>query len=89
MTRTNTAAEMRLWRAMLRALNVMYIMFFGAGDRWSVWVVVMAGMGALYLAAVTGGFAVAPGLGHVAALAVFVGMSAIGVYFRRNRKEKP
>ena len=89
MTRTNTAAEMRLWRAMLRALNVMYTMFFGAGDRWSVWAVVMAGMGALYLAAVTGGFDTAPRPGHIAALAVFVGISAIGVYFRRKRKEKP
>lgn len=87
MTRTNTAAEMRLWRATLRALNVIYIMFFGEGDRWSVWVVVMALLAALYLGAVTGGFEVAPNAGQVGFVAVFAVISAIGVYIRRKRKD--
>ena len=79
---------MRLWQATLRALNVIYIMFFGEGDRWSVWVVVMAIMGALYLGAVTGGFAVAPTFGQLVFLAVFIAISAIGVYIRRKRKDE-
>jgi len=78
---------MRLWRATLRALNVFYIMFFGEGDRWSVWAAVMVCMGALYLGAVTDGFAVAPNAGQIGFLAVFIGISAIGVYIRRKRKE--
>ncbi|WP_022704276.1 hypothetical protein [Pseudorhodobacter ferrugineus] len=80
---------MRLWRATLRALNVFYIMFFGEGDRWSVWAVVMACLGALYLGAVTDGFAVPPNMGQVGFLVVFVAISAIGVYIRRNRKDEP
>ncbi len=79
---------MRLWRATLRALDVVYIMFFGEGDRWSVWTVVMAALGALYLGAVTGGFAMAPSLGQVGFLAGFVAISAIGVYLRRKRKDE-
>lgn len=78
---------MRLWRATLRALNVMYIMFFGEGDRWSIWAVVMVGLAALYLGAMTGGFSVAPSLGQLAFLALFIGISAIGVYLRRKKKE--
>ena len=78
---------MRLWRATLRALNVMYIMFFGEGDRWSVWAVVMAALAALYLGAMTGGFSVAPSAGQLMFLALFIGISAIGVYLRRKRKE--
>lgn len=81
------AAEVRLWRATLRALNVTYIMFFGEGDRWSVWAVVMAGLGALYLGAMTGGFSMAPSLGQVVFLTLFIAISAIGVYIRRKRKE--
>jgi hypothetical protein len=81
------AAEMRLWRATLRALNVTYVMFFGEGDRWSVWAVVMAGLGALFLGAMTQGFATAPSLGQLAFLVLFIGISAIGVYVRRKRKE--
>ncbi|MGO4908045.1 hypothetical protein ACEN2J_06880 [Pseudorhodobacter sp. W20_MBD10_FR17] len=88
MTKTNTAAEVRLWRATLRALNVFYVMFFGEGDRWSVWAVVMACMGALFLGAATDGFAVAPSAGQIAFLAVFVAISAVGVYFRRKRKDE-
>ena len=80
---------MRLWRATLRALNVVYIMFFGEGDRWSVWAVVMGCMAALYLGAVTDGFAVIPNTGQIGFLAVFIAISAIGVYIRRNRKEDP
>ena len=79
---------MRLWRATLRALEVVYIMFFGEGDRGSVWAVVMTGLGGLYLGAVTGGFDTAPTLGQLAFLAVFVGISAIGVYVRRKRKDE-
>ena len=78
---------MRLWRATLRALNVMYIMFFGEGDRWSIWAVVMAGLAALYLGAMTGGFSVAPSAGQLVFLALFIGISAIGVYLRRKRKD--
>lgn len=87
MIKTNTVAKMRLWRATLRALNVMYIMFFGEGDRWSVWAVVMAALAALYLGAMTGGFSVAPSAGQLVFLALFIGISAIGVYLRRKRKE--
>jgi hypothetical protein len=89
MTKTNMAAEMRLWRATRRALEVIYIMFFGEGDRWSVWAVVMTGMAALYLGAVTDGFANAPNAGQIGFLAVFIAISAIGVYIRRKRKEDP
>ncbi len=88
MTKTNMAAEMRLWRATRRALEVIYIMFFGEGDRWSVWAVVMTGMTALYLGAVTDGFAVAPNAGQIVFLAVFIAISAIGVYIRRKRKDE-
>ena len=79
----------RLRHATLRALEVIYVMFFGEGDRWSVWAVVMAGMAVLYLGAVTGGFDVAPTLGQLVFLALFVGISAIGVYVRRKRKDEP
>ena len=89
MTKTNMAAEMRLWRATRRALEVSYIMFFGEGDRWSVWAVVMTGMTALYLGAVTDGFAMAPTTGQIVVLAVFIAISAIGVYIRRKRKDEP
>jgi hypothetical protein len=88
MTKTNTAADMRLWQATLRALNVFYIMFFGEGDRWSIWAVVMAAMGAVFLGAMTDGFATAPTLGQIGFFAVFVGVSAIGVYLRRKRKDE-
>jgi hypothetical protein len=88
MTKINMAAEMRLWRATLRALNVMYVMFFGEGDRWSVWAVVMAAMGAMFLGAVTDGFTMAPSAGQIAFFAVFVAISALGVYFRRKRKDE-
>jgi hypothetical protein len=89
MTKTNTAADMRLWRATLRTLNVFYIMFFGEGDRWSVWAMVMACMGAAYLGAMTGDFGAAPTLGQLGVFAVFVGVSAIGVNIRRKRKDEP
>lgn len=78
---------MRFWRATLRALNVFYVMFFGEGDRWSVWFVVMGLLVALYLGAVTGGFEVAPNAGQLGFVAVFAAISAIGVYIRRKRKE--
>ncbi len=78
---------MRLWQATLRALNVFYIMFFGEGDRWSVWAVVMAILAGLYLGAVTGGFATPPNLGQIGFIALFVGVSAVGVWIRRKRKD--
>lgn len=70
-----------------RVLGAIYVMFFGAGDRWSVWIVVMAILGGLYIGAVTGGFSARPSLGQLIFLGVFVGISAIGVYIRRKRKE--
>lgn len=79
---------MRLWQATLRALNVIYIMFFGEGDRWSVWAVVMAILAALYLGAATDGFAVVPNPGQLGFVAVFVAISAAGVYLRRKRKDE-
>lgn len=79
---------MRLSRAILRALEVMYVMFFGEGDRWSIWAVVMAALGALYLGAVTSGFATAPNASQIGFLAIFVGISAVGVYVRRKRKDE-
>lgn len=80
---------MRLWQATLRALNVFYVMFFGEGDRWSVWAVVMAILVALYLGAATDGFATRPNLGQLGFVALFVGISAVGVYIRRKRKDEP
>jgi uncharacterized YccA/Bax inhibitor family protein len=80
---------MRIWRATLRTLDVFYIMFFGAGDRWSVWAAVMAVLAGLYLGAVTDGFEVAPNAGQVGFVAVFAALSAVGVYIRRKRKEDP
>ncbi|WP_156209441.1 hypothetical protein [Pseudorhodobacter wandonensis] len=87
MTKTSMAAEMRLWRATLRALEVVYVMFFGEGDRWSVWAVVMAGLVGLFLWAATDGFIAAPSLGQIVFMAVFVAISAVGVYIRRKRKD--
>lgn len=88
MTKTNTAAELRLRRATLRALDAMYVMFFGEGDRWSIWAVVMAVLCAMFLGIVTDGFAVPPSLGQIIFLAAFVAISAVGVYFRRKRKNE-
>lgn len=79
---------MRLWQATLRALNVIYIMFFGEGDRWSVWAVVMAILAAIYLGAATDGFTVVPNPGQLGFVAVFVAISAAGVYLRRKRKDE-
>jgi hypothetical protein len=78
----------RFLRGTIRILDVIYVMFFGAGDRWSVWIIVMAMLGALFLTSQTDRFTEAPTRAELVFLAVFIGISGIGVYVRRKRKEE-
>ncbi|MDN5786660.1 hypothetical protein [Pseudorhodobacter sp.] len=78
----------RFWDAIAPALDGLYVMFFGAGDRWSVWAVVMVGLVLLILGTLTAGFEAAPTFTELAALAAFVGVSALGVHIRRKRKDE-
>lgn len=70
-----------------RLSGAIYVMFFGAGERWPVWVVVMSLFAAVYLVLLTGGFSEALTLAEVIFLIGYIAISGIGVFVRRKRRQ--
>jgi amino acid transporter len=62
-------------------------MFFGAGERWPVWAVVMTLLAAVYIVLLSQGFSEAITLAEGLFLVGYIVISGIGVFVRRKRRQ--
>jgi len=61
-------------------------MFFGAGENWRVWGVVMALLAAVYIVLLSAGFSEAITIGEILLLGGYIALSGVGVFVRRKRR---
>ena len=86
-TRTCTANSLAgRGKGLLRLLSALYVMFFGAGENWRVWGVVMALLTVVYLVWLSEGFSQAITFGEILFLGGYIALSAVGVLVRRKRR---